>query len=126
MNTESQQIVQEIVGKTHSELILFFVLVIVALVIVVMPLYSIVRKDRRERAKDDIDQRKLTLSVVSANTEVMAGLKTMLDVMNATMERSRSDTKESFQRIHERLDLTLKQLDEITASKKSQTTEVSQ
>lgn len=99
MGTEQQQIVSEVVQKTNSELILFFVLMIIVLVIFVIPLYRMMLKDRSEKTKQEdirqdkyIEREKQIIQVITANTEVMAGLK-------ATLETNGVATTASLERI---------------------------
>jgi hypothetical protein len=104
MDAEHQQLMQEIISKTQSELILFFVIVAVVLVMVYIPIYRMMHKERKERLSQEnirqdkyIEREREIIKVITANTEVNAGLKTTLEMMN-------NDTKTSFSRIHERLD----------------------
>jgi heme/copper-type cytochrome/quinol oxidase subunit 2 len=104
MGNEAQQIVSEVVNKTTSELILFFVLVLVMLIVFFLPLYSMMRKERKERHEQDnirqdkyIEREKQVIGVITANTQVISGLKTTLEISNTA-------TTSSFARIHDRLD----------------------
>ncbi|MDR0490369.1 MAG: hypothetical protein LBH28_03880 [Oscillospiraceae bacterium] len=117
MGGESQQIIQEVVEKTGSELILFFALVIVALVVVFVPMYALIRKDRRERAADALEQKKQDMErersiigVVKDNTGAITGLNTLLEVSQAAAENSRGELKHSFRRVDERLHATIEKL----------------
>lgn len=124
MGTEAE-ILEKVADKTQSELILFFILVVVALVVVLIPLYRMVSKDRKERRDADaarvkgeneatnirqdkyIEREKQIIQVITANTEVMAGLK-------ATFETFGAATTSSFARIHERMDSHSAKLGEVT------------
>jgi heme/copper-type cytochrome/quinol oxidase subunit 2 len=115
MGSEAQEVIQAVVEQTHSELILFFVLIVVVLVVFILPLYVMIMKDRRDRRTTEesraktqadadntrqdkyIDREKHIISVITANTEVISGLKTTLEII-------RTDTTDSFRRIHLRLD----------------------
>ena len=99
-----EQIVQDVVGKTHSEIILFFVIVLVILVVVLLPLYYMILRDRKARLVHEnirqdkfIEREKQVIEVIKANTEAITGLKSMLEI-------SRTSTSDSLTRIHERID----------------------
>ena len=100
-----EQIVQDVVGSTHSEIIRFFVIVLVILVAVLLPLYYMMLKDRKARlVHENIRQDKYIaresqiIEVVKANTAAITDLK-------ATIELSRTTTSDSLARIHDRLDV---------------------
>ena len=102
--TQYDQVVQEVLNKTNSELILFFILALVAVVIGFIPLYRMNLKNRREHLAHEstrqdkyIEREKEIIRVITLNTEAITGLKTTLDLMSVS-------TNTSFVRIHERLD----------------------
>jgi len=97
MGNEAEQIVNEIIHKTTSELIIFFILVMITLVIVFLPLYRMMVKDRKERNVQNFEREKQIMSVITANTEVISRLKTTLDFTS-------NNTNSSFTRIHDRID----------------------
>ena len=101
---QGEQALIDLIGKTNSELILFFVLIIIAFVIGFIPLYNLIRKDRKARADQEdnrqdryIEREREIIKVISANSEVIAGLKTTLELTGASMSAS-------FIRVHERID----------------------
>ena len=97
MGNEAEHIINEIIQKTSSELILFFILVIIMLVIVFLPLYRMMIKARKERNEQHFEREKQVIGVITANTNVISGLKT-------TLEFTSSNTSSSFTRIHDRID----------------------
>jgi hypothetical protein len=101
---QEQQILEKIAAQTNSELILFFILVVVALVVFMIPMYRMMMKDRADKAERDgtrqdkyIEREKQIIAVITANTEVISGLKAMLEITSAA-------TNSSFTRLHERID----------------------
>jgi flagellar basal body-associated protein FliL len=98
------KLLQDAIHKAESDLIIFFVVLAVVLIAFIIPLYAMILRDRKEhRASESTRQDKYLerereiIRVITANTEVNAGLKATLEMMNA-------DTKSSFVRIHERID----------------------
>ncbi len=115
MGAEAKDVLQGVTGSTNSELILFFVVAAVILVIFLLPLYGIIVKDRRERRKAEyertrgeaaaisaqqskaMEHERQILDVVTSNTQVMASLRT-------TLERDGKATIASIDRVHTRID----------------------
>ena len=111
-NYNYDYLLEEIARQTNSELILFFVVVSVVLVVVFLPFYRMVLKERKERLSQDslrqdkyIERERQIIAVITSNTEVIAGLKT-------TLELTTTSTQTSFTRIHDRLDEQSKKISE--------------
>ena len=103
MGKNESDIINSIVGNTQSDLILFFIIMVVAMVIVLLPLYTLISKDRKQKNQLDntrqdkfIEREKQIIQVITANTEVMTGLKTTLEVTGLS-------TNASLERIYERI-----------------------
>ncbi len=114
MGSETQ-LLQDIVQKTQSDLIVFFVLVSVVLAVVFIPLYRMMVRAKKERLdaetkreKDEaeaanirqdkyMERERGIIQVIKDNTEVMASLK-------ATLEKDGQATVSSLERIHSRID----------------------
>lgn len=104
MGQNETDLLNNIIGKNDSSIILLFVLIVIALVIVMLPLYILITKERKEKRNAEnqrqdkyIEREKEVIKVITANTEVMAGLKT-------TLEKSGTDTTAYVVRIHDRID----------------------
>ena len=97
MGATEQEIIKEVMQRTNSELMLFFILLLVAMVVVWIPLYRMMRKDRIERVKLDFERERSILDVVTANTDVISELKTTMGIFSKS-------TNSSFSRIHDRID----------------------
>ena len=103
------QILQEILKKTHSELIVFFVILLIILVAVIIPLYAMSLRGRKERLAHENARENQIISVITKNTEVISSLK-------ATLEISGNATSDSLARIHDRIDGQYKNCAECGAS----------
>jgi glyceraldehyde-3-phosphate dehydrogenase/erythrose-4-phosphate dehydrogenase len=82
------------------------------LLLVFIPFYRMMTKDRKARAAQDnvrqdkyIEREKEIISVITANTEAITGLK-------ATLELTSTSTISSFARIHERMDSNSEKMNE--------------
>lgn len=109
--TVDTEILKHIVTNTDSAIVLVFVIIAVLAV----PVGILIHKHNKQkhaadearrtqeheaeatRRQHDIEREQNIIKVVTANTEVMAGLKTTLDNNNAAM-------KETIERIHTRID----------------------
>ena len=107
-----EQLIHDIINKTNSEIIIFFVIVLIALIAVFIPLYTMVHKDRKNRLAQEgmrqdkyIEREREIIRVITANTEVISGLK-------ATLNLTSTANTTTFNRIHERIDEYNKKLGE--------------
>jgi len=114
MGTNETNVLNGIVNKTQSDLIFFFIILTIVLVVVLLPLYNMMMKDRKEKQNAEnvrqdkyIEREKQIIQVITANTEVMSGLKTALDASGAT-------TNSSLVRVQERMDSQNTKIGEIS------------
>ena len=103
MSETEQEIINAVINKTDSVMILFFVLFIIGMVAAFIPIYRMQLKDRKELREYDKERQEIYVKVVTANTEAMVGIKTL-------MEANISDTKEGLRRIHMRIDDLIKDM----------------
>jgi len=110
------EVLGNVVDRTQSELILFFIIMSIVLVAVLLPLYGMMMKDRKSKHEADnirqdkyIEREKQIIQVITANTEVLAGIRT-------TLESSGASTNSSLSRIHDRIDAQSIKLATLTAS----------
>ena len=96
-----EQIIQEVARKTNSELILFFVLLLVALIVFFIPMYRMISKATSERQDKYIEREKGLLDIVSKNTEAISLLRATLEssglITNASLERMQACVNEILQ-----------------------------
>jgi len=114
MGENEARVLERVVSSTGSELILFFVILAVCL----LPLYVFMLKDRKHKSESELkrqenymDREKQIIEVISENSKVNAGLKTLL-------ENFGEKTEKSLDRVHLRIDDTNKiniQLSEVLA-----------
>lgn len=116
MDVQVTDVLNNVTSNTQSELILFFIIMTVVLVAVLLPLYRMMMSDRKAKHAADntrqdkyIEREKQIIQVITANTEVMAGLK-------ATLESSGAATNSSLVRLHDRMDGQGAQMATLTAN----------
>ncbi len=104
MNPMESEILSQVTQKTNSELILFFIIFAIILVVFLLPLYGLLLKDKKEKHKaekekrDDYMQReKQIIEVIKENSEVIASLK-------VTLENNSVNTNSSLNRLHDKMD----------------------
>ena len=97
-------VVSQVANKTDNDVILFTIIILIALVVVMLPLYRIILSGRKfekesenSRRENELDEKKLIISVVTSNTDVMSQLK-------ATLETIGINTNSALARIHDRID----------------------
>ena len=94
---DADRIITEVIQNTHNEFLLFFVLIIVAMVICILPLYAMVVKERKAKHKQDTERERQILAVIKENSTVIAGLK-------VTLDQSGASVNSTVERIHKRID----------------------
>ena len=115
MRSGETQILQDAIQKAESDLIIFFVVLAVVLVVFIIPLYAMIMKDRKERRMTEdsriktqaeadntrqdkyLERERVIIQVVKENSDVIASLK-------ATLDRDGKTTTASLERIHTRID----------------------
>ena len=96
-------ILNEIAQRTTNDVILFSVVIIIALVVVMIPLYAITLKTRRAerdaetlRHENEMKEKKLIIDVIAQNSDVMAQIRAMIANNGANLDSG-------MQRLHDRL-----------------------
>jgi len=104
------------VQKTGSELLLFFVIAILGMVLVFIPVLAMLIRDRRAREKLErerenryIEREKQLMNVLTQNTEAITALKTVFQLTN-------DNARSALERVHKRIDDHGTALDYITRS----------
>jgi len=97
MTEYGYSIYESIINATGSELILFFIILAIFFAVITIPLYTMMLKGRKADKVHELEREKQVLDVIKDNSKVMASLTTVL-------ENSGASTKESFDRIHDRID----------------------
>lgn len=84
MGANETSIFRQIIEKTDSVILIFFILIILAFVVVFIPFYKVIMNDRIKRKEaeqirfDKMNQREAQLiEVITKNTEVLSELKTL-------------------------------------------------
>ncbi len=121
---EATNLMETVAEKTHSELVLAFV-VFCALILGIIILLGIMiisytrekNKSKTETLQKDNEREEHILEVIKGNTQVLAELKSML-------ETSGQSTSQSFARLHERIDQIFENTEEIKISLCSKDKEV--
>ncbi len=121
---ETTNLMETVAEKTHSELVLAFV-VFCALILGIIILLGIMiisytrekNKSKTETLQKDNEREEHILEVIKGNTQVLAELR-------ATLETSRQSTDQSFARLHQRIDQIFENTEEIKISLCSKDKEV--
>ena len=97
---ESTNIIEGVLNKTDSVLILFFILMTAALI----PFYKVFSKERKERSEQEnkrqekyIEQNNLMIKALNEVSSAVAKLDKLIEV-------NTNDSKASLERVHNRID----------------------
>ena len=107
--TESTNIIEGAINRSDSVLILFFALILVALI----PFYKIFSKERKERAEYEnkrqekyIEQNNLMIKALNEVTSAIVKLDTLIEITT-------NDSKSSTERVHGRIDQMMVMINKI-------------
>ena len=78
-------VISAVVEKTQSELILFFVLLIIGFAIAYIPYYKLKKKSTNEYNQNLLEEKKMLYDVINRNSDIAATLTTTIDANNTTM-----------------------------------------
>jgi flagellar biosynthesis/type III secretory pathway M-ring protein FliF/YscJ len=103
METEQLQplteVLTEITRRSNSELIYFFIIILVALILVLIPFYKIYTNhmnekqkisDRKEKNREarNAEERREILTVITTNTKALNELTTFIDILSKSTENN--------------------------------------
>ena len=97
-------------NNTDSALIIFFVVMVVAIVIAVIPLYSMVLKGRKadkqhelERAQHELERGRQVLAVVRENSAAIAANTAVIAGLQNVITKHSDATAKALERVHIRV-----------------------
>ena len=111
-NQVATDVLKEVTSRTNSELILFFVIVAVVLIILMVPIYRYTINNAREKRKFQNDQNEMQakrdaeyIKVIQHNSDVNSQLKTMLELNNLNCIQCKAEHQEKLDIAIEKIDL---------------------
>jgi len=120
VDEQSIGLLEQVVGHTGSELILFFVVAAVAAAIVGLPLYRLVTNDRKNKHKHENERlekyMEREMQILQQVFEVIRGNTEALSRLANTLERDVKSTATSLERVHDRIDEQGEILNDIKAA----------
>ncbi len=84
-SADYDKVIDDIVNKTQNDVILFTIIIMIALVIFFIPFYVVLSKNKKQSRKDDLEEEKIVLDVISNNTEAFTILRSTLTSQNQTL-----------------------------------------
>jgi len=85
-NTEGyQEIISDIVKQTQSELIYFFILVLIGLVVFAIPFVIILKKSKKDTNQANLNETQMILNVIRENSSVISSLKESIASNNTSI-----------------------------------------
>lgn len=85
MNTEYVNILQDIVDKSQSDIVLIAVIFLAALVTFFIPFYKMILKNKNIDEERRLEEKQLLIDIVEKNTNIMSTLKTTLELNNTSI-----------------------------------------
>lgn len=102
-----------IAQKTDNDILLLVIVLAIVLLILSIPLYKIMMRANEKKRQQEIDREEHIIQVIKENTQVNAGLKTLLETTNANCDLCRKEQLERLDKVHNRIDSNGNQLTEI-------------
>lgn len=84
-SADYDKVIDDVVNKTQNDVILFTIIIMIALVIFFIPFYVVLTKNKKQSRKDDLEEEKIVLDVISNNTEAFTILRSTLTSQNQTL-----------------------------------------
>jgi len=113
--SEPAAIIEQIGGATQNDLIHFFIVVLIGLLVIFLPIYYLMSKNNR--AKEEAEQERLRiymereqhlLTVVSTNTEALVGIKATQEIalnnLRVSIEANNVALSKDIDKLYTRLD----------------------
>jgi len=102
MQETGAQSINELINKTNSEIILFFIIIAILFLILAIPLSRILMDNKRKGKEQDIKAQKLLIDVIKGNSDVMSQLKTVLESTNSNCAKCKAEQLMCFKRIEDK------------------------
>jgi len=119
MGDNEYTLLYEAIEKAENDIILLFVVLGVFLVIVFVPLYGLILKDRKNQRTIESERKAMEFNaanlrhdkyiereqqIIKAFTEVVTGNSEAISGLKSTLDNSGQATTQSLNRVHERID----------------------
>lgn len=111
MDDKVTGVLPEVVKNTNSELILFFVVAAVVLLVLTIPTYRMIVKAREKKRQQYMDRdkedRKIFLDVIKENTQASTKLATVLERIDKNCSECKAEQVALFHEINNKQDTTI-------------------
>lgn len=111
MGQNETTIINELIKKTDSVLIIFFVLVIISSVIVIFPIYRLMIKEKNKKNESEnerldkyIKRESQLLDIISKNSEIISQLKTLLEITSNNFNDTVNKLHDKISSIDDKID----------------------
>lgn len=110
MDQQTTDVLSQITQKTNSDLIYFFVILAVIILVIGIPLYTLTIKENKAKRQQVLEAATLQakreeqyIRVIEHNTEVNSQLKTMLEISNTNCIECKYEHQEKLEVLGEHL-----------------------
>lgn len=85
IDPELYETLQSIVEHTNNDAIYFGIVILIGLILVLIPMYILMIKNKKETKAAEMNEKKLLLDVVANNTSAITNLTATMDLNNTTV-----------------------------------------
>ena len=117
MTMNEMELLNNMIQKTDSMLIIFFILMTMACILVLMPFYKIVSKNKVDKEETEATQldkymqrESELLEVITKNTEVISELKALFEATIHNFSASNDKLNERFTAVDDKVDKVVTQV----------------
>jgi hypothetical protein len=110
-------VIKSVLLNTNNDVMIFIVIMIVAVGFYILPIYGMIlkgRKQEEERKEKDreysMEQQQILLSVITKNSSVISDNSQAVVSLKEILKDMKNDNKNSFSRIHNRIDENTKSI----------------
>ena len=111
METNKIELLNSIVEKTDSVLVIFFILVILGGILILIPVYKLFSKNKADKNETEvtklekcIQRETQLLDIITKNTEVISEIKILFEVTIKNFSESNSNLNERFNVFDDKVD----------------------
>lgn len=104
MGNGTTEVLAKVADNTHSDLISFFIILAVVILVIGLPLYVTNRKDKKDARRQHNESQQQLITVIQENTAVNSQLKTLLETNNTNCAQCRIDHQEKLDVLGDKID----------------------
>ena len=104
---------QEIAKNTNNDAIILVIVLIIGIAVVAIPLYKVLINAQEKKRQQYMEREQILVDVVKENSEIMAGLKVVLESTYSNCSACKAEQVDLFHQITKKQDRQIELLTEV-------------